>query len=75
MNFQFYIIMNLAVGGTNGFFPDDWTNAGYPKPWINESPTAFRDFWNARDLWLPTWDGDDTALKVNYIRVFKMQED
>ena len=39
---QFYIIMNIAVGGTNGFFPDTWTNAAYPKPWTNLSPTAPR---------------------------------
>ena len=34
--------MNVAVGGTNGFFPDTWTNAAYPKPWSNTSPTAPR---------------------------------
>jgi len=29
---EFYIIMNLAVGGT-AFFPDHWVNKPYPKPW------------------------------------------
>lgn len=37
--FQFYIIMNVAVGGTNGFFPDGVTNPS-PKPWWNGSPTV-----------------------------------
>ena len=33
-NFQFYFIINLAVGGTNGFFPDAAVNeGGAPKPW------------------------------------------
>jgi hypothetical protein len=29
---EFYIILNLAVGG-NGFFADDYVNEGKPKPW------------------------------------------
>ena len=29
-NQEFYIIMNVAVGGTGGFFPDSLTNDGYP---------------------------------------------
>lgn len=39
MMFQFYIILNLAVGGTNGFFPDGASNPG-GKPWSNQSPTV-----------------------------------
>lgn len=35
---QFYLIINLAVGGTNGFFPDDAVNeGGAPKPWASSS--------------------------------------
>lgn len=30
---EFYIIMNVAVGGTNGYFSDDFRNEPYPKPW------------------------------------------
>ena len=36
--FQFFIVMNVAVGGT-GYFPDDATNPG-GKPWLNTSPTV-----------------------------------
>jgi hypothetical protein len=32
----FYLILNVAVGGTNGFFPEGVGN----KPWGNESPTV-----------------------------------
>lgn len=35
---EFYIIINLAVGGT-AYFPDDATNPG-GKPWNNNSPTV-----------------------------------
>jgi hypothetical protein len=67
---KFYIIMNLAVGGSNGFFPDELINQPYPKPWLNTSPNTFLDFWNARASWLPTWQGDDAALQVDYVRVY-----
>jgi len=30
---EFYIIMNLAVGGTGGYFPDSGVNKPHPKPW------------------------------------------
>ena len=50
-NKQFYLIINLAVGGTNGYFPDD--KGG--KPWSNTSPHAVNEFWDDRDAWYPTW--------------------
>ena len=50
---DFYLILNVAVGGTNGWFQDG--QAG--KPWVDQSPTAKKDFWDARDQWFPTWQG------------------
>jgi len=75
----FYFIMNVAVGGTNGFFPDEW-EANPPKPWTNQSPTAMKDFWDAKNNWYPTWspdvnEGEGAAMKVNYIRVWKTKPD
>jgi len=72
---EMYFVLNVAVGGTNGYFPDDWVNANGPKPWNNLSPTAIRDFWAARDTWLPTWhldenNGEGAAMKIDYIRVY-----
>ena len=32
---EFYLIMNVAVGGTNGWFPEAQGN----KPWLNGSPS------------------------------------
>lgn len=26
------------------------------KPWVDASPYAMRDFWQAQDQWYPTWD-------------------
>ncbi|KAK2725322.1 hypothetical protein QYM36_001689 [Artemia franciscana] len=65
---EFYFIMNLAVGGTNSFFPDEAVNSGPPKPWSNQSPQALLDFWNARGSWESTWMGEEAAMKVDYVR-------
>ncbi|XP_013408261.1 beta-1,3-glucan-binding protein [Lingula anatina] len=72
---EFHLIMNVAVGGTNGFFSDGWTNGVSPKPWRNTSPTATRDFWQAKDAWYPTWVGEEAAMQVNYVRVWKEKPD
>lgn len=68
---EFFLIMNLATGGTNGYFPDGVTNP-HPKPWHNSSPRAAADFWAARNNWLPTWNTntDDSHLQVDYVRVW-----
>jgi beta-glucanase (GH16 family) len=57
---EFYLILNVAVGGTNGWFED--SIAG--KPWVDGGPTAKLDFWKARDAWYPTWEtGGEMVVK------------
>ncbi|XP_070509660.1 beta-1,3-glucan-binding protein-like [Chironomus tepperi] len=67
---EFYIIMNLAVGGVN-FFPDHFVNRNNPKPWNNGSPTALRDFWRGRAGWEPTWNlgTEDSFMQIDHVRV------
>ncbi|CAM9236821.1 unnamed protein product [Choristocarpus tenellus] len=60
---DFYLIMNVAVGGVNGFFPD---NVG-AKPWTDHDTDAALKFWEARESWLPTWKGLDSALQVLHV--------
>lgn len=48
---DFYLILNVAVGGTNGWFQDGASG----KPWVDASGSAKKDFWSARNSWLPTW--------------------
>ncbi|XP_055316515.1 beta-1,3-glucan-binding protein-like [Sitodiplosis mosellana] len=72
---EFYLIMNLAVGGSQ-HFPDDAANSA-SKPWANDSPTAAADFWNARNAWLATWNLEqnlsrDASLIVDYVRVWAL---
>ncbi|KAJ8930605.1 hypothetical protein NQ314_016575 [Rhamnusium bicolor] len=67
---EFYIILNLAVGGVN-YFPDNANNPG-GKPWINDSPTAITEFWKGHDQWLPTWrlGTDDSHLQIHHVKVW-----
>ena len=55
---DFYLILNVAVGGTNGWFKDGVSG----KPWVDGSPTAARDFYDARAQWEPTWRGNSQMI-------------
>jgi hypothetical protein len=61
---DFYLIINVAVGGTNGWFQDG--NSG--KQWVDGDPAAKLAFWKAREMWLPTWK-DDGAMIVKSVKV------
>ncbi|KAH7886769.1 glycoside hydrolase family 16 protein [Phlebopus sp. FC_14] len=66
----FYLILDLAVGSTNGWFPD---NAG-GKPWLDGSDTAMRDFAQTQDTWYPTWgsDGESSSFMVDYVKMWQL---
>jgi hypothetical protein len=69
---EFYLILNVAVGGTLGFFPDGVGG----KPWSDSAGQqgAMQAFWDARGSWLPTWGdagGDSAALKVRAVHVWQ----
>ncbi|KIY53210.1 glycoside hydrolase family 16 protein [Fistulina hepatica ATCC 64428] len=68
---EFYLILDVGVGGTNGWFPD-----GDGKPWIDASTTAMRSFAEAQDKWYPTWPtGDDRALIIDYVKMWQLSSD
>jgi len=69
-NKDFYLILNVAVGGTNGYFPDGQCG----KPWSNTSPTSVNEFYNAKDQWYTTWNypaSNDSAMKIDSVRVWQ----
>lgn len=70
-NREFYIIMNLAVGGTGNYFPDGVGG----KPWNNADPHAPNTFYNAKGQWYPTWKGEDAALQVDSVSVWRIDPD
>jgi beta-glucanase (GH16 family) len=61
---EFNIVLNVAVGGTNGYFPDVGA-----KPWRNGASAA-NQFWNQRNKWLPSWKNDQVAMKIDYVKVW-----
>ena len=64
---EFYLVLNVAVGGTNAYFPD----AVGGKPWANTSPSASLDFWHSKDAqWGKTW-ANNTAMKVDFVKVWQ----
>jgi beta-glucanase (GH16 family) len=64
---EFYLIFNVAVGGTGGYFPDGVGN----KPWSDGDPHAVNAFWKAADEWYPTWDGENAALQIDWVHVYQ----
>nr|AIA92663.1 CAZy families GH16 protein [uncultured bacterium] len=69
---EFYLIINLAVGGVN-FFSDSNINEG-GKPWLNSAVNPGLDFWKGRRQWLPTWNmaSDSTHFLIDYVRVYSL---
>ncbi|KAI8908344.1 glucan binding protein-2 [Gorgonomyces haynaldii] len=64
---EFYLIMNVAVGGTSGYFP----NGAPVKPWNDQSNVAALEFWNNRNLWQNTWPQDNTrALAIDSVKMW-----
>ncbi|KAJ7245496.1 hypothetical protein C8J57DRAFT_1362173 [Mycena rebaudengoi] len=60
--------MNVAVGGTNGWFPD-----GLENPWLDGSMTAPRDFLQAKDQWYPLWpqDIEHRAMVIDSVEMWE----
>jgi beta-glucanase (GH16 family) len=48
---EYYIIINLAVGGTAGYFADGVAG----KPWSDKSSSSVNQFYDAKAQWWPTW--------------------
>lgn len=73
---DFYIIMNLAVGGTLGYFPEEAVNEG-GRSWRNDED-GMTYFWKYRKhTWLPTWnlgenDDKDASFHIDYVRVWAL---
>ena len=63
---DFYLVLNVAVGGTNGWFSDGKSG----KPWIDGSSRAKRDFWEAREQWYPSWDAQG-QMEVKSVKMWQ----
>nr|GAT50240.1 glycoside hydrolase family 16 protein [Mycena chlorophos] len=68
-NQPFYLIIDLAVGGTSGWFPDKVGG----KPWLDGSNTAMYDFWQAKNSWYSTWpqNPEEGAFRIESVKMWK----
>ncbi|KAF2820257.1 concanavalin A-like lectin/glucanase [Ophiobolus disseminans] len=65
---RFYLILNVAVGAQNGWFFDGEGN----KSWVDHSDVAAKNFYEAKDQWLPTWGvGNDRGMTVKSVKMWQ----
>jgi beta-glucanase (GH16 family) len=64
---EFYLIINLAVGGVTGYWPDGVGN----KPWNNGDAHAVNSFYDKIDTWYPSWQGEDAALQIDSVKMWQ----
>jgi hypothetical protein len=64
---RMYLIFNVAVGGTNGYFPD---GAG-SKPWTDGSANAMDEFWSGVGQWYPSWQSGGADMVIDSVRVWQ----
>lgn len=62
---EFYLIINLAVGGTAGYFKDGIA----AKPWSDNSQRASSEFWDNKGQWYPTWSNAST-FQISSVKVW-----
>ena len=68
-NQEFFLIFNVAVGGTNSYFPDGQCG----KPWTNTSPRASNEFYDNKEKWFESWNypaTHDSAMQIDYVKVW-----
>ncbi|KAJ7254692.1 glycoside hydrolase family 16 protein [Mycena haematopus] len=65
----FYLIIDLAVGGTSGWFPDGVGG----KPWFDSSLNAMYEFYQAQNTWHATWPTNpaDGAFRIDSVKMWK----
>ncbi|XP_065221879.1 uncharacterized protein LOC135846612 isoform X2 [Planococcus citri] len=64
---EFHIALGISVGGITDFYDDCIANP--KKPWSNTSPKAMLNFWKAKEQWIHTWTGNNSALQIEHVIV------
>lgn len=69
---EFYFILNLAVGGTNGYFPEEGISYPNGKPYLNAEGRRVGQtkFWQS-DMWKYYEENpEDASMQIDYIKVW-----
>lgn len=64
----FQLVLNVAVGGN--WFKNDYQYA-YTRPWTDSSRHPKRNFWEHRNQWQNSWQGDNAAMIVDYVEMIQ----
>ncbi len=64
---EFFIIINLAVGGTAGYFPDGVGG----KPWQDSNSNSVNQFYAAKNQWFPTWT---KPFQIDSVKVWSLDK-
>lgn len=67
-NREYVLALGVGVGGLNDF-PDGFGPINGTKPWSNTERNYIKHFFDARDVWMKTWNGDKPALQIDYVKV------
>lgn len=72
---EFHLSLGLFVGGISDF-PDNSLNgvSKKRKPWTNYDPKAELNFWKNKSEWLQTWDGVNSGLVVDSVKVYALDD-
>jgi len=63
---EFYLVINLAVGGTAGYFRDGVSG----KPWSDTNGNSVNEFYAAKSAWYPTWQNPDVDFEIDSVNVW-----
>ncbi|KAF3048928.1 hypothetical protein E8E11_000200 [Didymella keratinophila] len=67
-NQAFHLNLKVAAEAQHGYFYDNTFN----KPWVDHTPLAAREFWNAREKWLPTWGNcTDRGMTIKSVKMWQ----
>lgn len=61
------MIINLAIGGTNGYFKDGVDG----KCWVDKSERAAGEFYDNKAAWFNTW-GKDSIFQIDSVKVWDL---
>lgn len=61
----------IGVGG-NSDFPDRSSTSGNKKPWKKTSAKPTLLFYKDKDNWFPTWESNQSAVKIDYVKVWSL---
>nr|UFP78247.1 beta-1,3-glucan recognition protein [Melanotus cribricollis] len=65
---EYVISLGVGVGGIADF-PDGYTSGNNQKPWVNGERNQVKKFFNTRNVWGGTWNGNKAALQIDYVKV------